>query len=137
MPNWGQENPGSGNADGHPNADDQDKSFIPKVIPHLTEFGTQTAIAGVRVLTPREKKEPPFAVHVTRMAGGFTLIAGVVMLIAAAPTLGVAIILLSALYFALAEIINYLAIIAGNSGASRPSHDREELEDFDPELAQR
>ena len=137
MPNWEQKNPSNGNRDGQPNADDQDKSFIPKVIPHPTEFGTQTAIAGVRVLTPREEKEPPFAVHVTRMAGGLTLIAGVVMLISAAPTLGIAIILLSALYFALAEIINYLAIIAGNSGAPRPAHQPEELEDLDPELAQR
>lgn len=46
------------------------------------------------------------------MAGGLTLMGGIVMLVAAAPAVGVAVVLLSALYFALAEIINYLAIIA-------------------------
>jgi len=46
------------------------------------------------------------------MAGLLTLFGGVVLLIAASPAIGVAVVLLSALYFALAEIISYLAVIA-------------------------
>ena len=49
------------------------------------------------------------------MAGLLTLFGGVVLLIAASPAIGVAVVLLSALYFALAEIISYLAVIARNS----------------------
>ena len=101
--------------------------------------GTRSAIAGVRVLTPRENEsDPPFVVHLTRMAGGFTLIAGILMMIASTPTLGVAIVLLSALYFALAEIINYLAIIARNSDAAHRffSDEREEFRD-QREMAER
>ena len=48
------------------------------------------------------------------MAGLLTLFGGVVLLIAASPAIGVAVVLLSALYFALAEIISYLAVIAHN-----------------------
>jgi len=51
------------------------------------------------------------------MAGLLTLVGGVVLLIAASPAIGVAVVLLSALYFALAEIISYLAVIAHNSRA--------------------
>jgi len=73
------------------------------------------------------------------MAGGFTLIAGVLMMIASTPTLGVAIVLLSALYFALAEIINYLAIIARNSDAAYRffSDERAEAECEDVEVLNR
>jgi hypothetical protein len=49
------------------------------------------------------------------MAGLLTLFGGVVLLIAASPAIGVAVVVLSALYFALAEIISYLAVIARNS----------------------
>jgi hypothetical protein len=48
------------------------------------------------------------------MAGLLTLFGGVVLLITASPAIGVAVVLLSALYFALAEIISYLAVIARN-----------------------
>jgi hypothetical protein len=46
------------------------------------------------------------------MAGLLTLLGGVILLVAANAIVGICIILLSALYFALAEIISYLAIIA-------------------------
>jgi len=49
------------------------------------------------------------------MAGLLTLFGGVVLLVTASPAIGVAVVLLSALYFALAEIISYLAVIARNS----------------------
>jgi hypothetical protein len=61
--------------------------------------------------------ERPLVVHLTRMAGLLTLLGGVIMLIAGNAGIGVAIILLSALYFAFAEIIRYLAVIARGSGA--------------------
>jgi hypothetical protein len=51
------------------------------------------------------------------MAGLLTLFGGVGLLITASPAIGVAVVLLSALYFALAEIISYLAVIARNSRA--------------------
>ena len=51
------------------------------------------------------------------MAGLLTLFGGVVLLIAASPAIRVAVVLLSALYFALAEIISYLAVLARNSQA--------------------
>ena len=70
------------------------------------------------MFTPRHHAlEPPLVVHLTRMAGLLTLFGGVVLLIAASPAIGVAVVLLSALYFALAEIISYLAVIAHNSRA--------------------
>jgi hypothetical protein len=70
------------------------------------------------VFTPRDRElEQPLVVHLTRMAGLLTLFGGVVLLIAASPAIGVAVVLLSALYFALAEIISYLAVIANNSRA--------------------
>jgi hypothetical protein len=61
--------------------------------------------------------EPPLVVHLIRMAGLLTLLGGVIMLIAGNVGIGVAIILLSALYFALAEIIRYLAMIARRPGS--------------------
>jgi hypothetical protein len=68
------------------------------------------------VFTPRHRElEPPLIVHLTRMAGLLTLFGGIALLIAASPAIGVAVVLLSALYFALAEIISYLAVIAHNS----------------------
>jgi hypothetical protein len=70
------------------------------------------------VFTPRHRElEPPLVVHLTRMAGLLTLFGGVVLLVAASPAIGVAVVLLSAFYFALAEIISYLAVIARNSQA--------------------
>ena len=70
------------------------------------------------MFTPRDRElEQPLVVHLTRMAGLLTLFGGVVLLIAASPAIGVAVVLLSALYFALAEIISYLAVIANNSRA--------------------
>jgi hypothetical protein len=51
------------------------------------------------------------------MAGLLTLFGGVVLLITASSAIGVAVVLLSALYFALAEIISYLAVLARNSQA--------------------
>ena len=65
------------------------------------------------------ERELPLAVHVIRVAALLSLVAGVIMM-AVSAQLGIAIILLSALYIALAEIINYLAIIAGGSPSSRP-----------------
>jgi hypothetical protein len=79
------------------------------------QAGTSRAIASWRVFTPRYRElEPPLVVHLTRIAGLLTLFGGVVLMVAASPAIGVAIVLLSALYFALAEIISYLAIIARN-----------------------
>ena len=49
------------------------------------------------------------------MAGLLTLFGGIALLVTASPAVGVAVVLLSALYFALAEIIFYLAVIARNS----------------------
>jgi len=70
------------------------------------------------VFTPLHRElEPPLVVHLTRMAGLLTLFGGVVLLITASPAIGVAVVLLSALYFALAEIISYLAVLARNSRA--------------------
>jgi hypothetical protein len=63
--------------------------------------------------------EPPLVVHLTRMAGLLTLLGGVIMLIAGNAGVGIAIVLLSALYFALAKIIRYLAVIARGSGAHK------------------
>ena len=59
--------------------------------------------------------EPPLVVHLTRVAGLLTLLGGVIILVAANAGIGIAVILLSALYFALAEIIRYLAVIARGS----------------------
>jgi hypothetical protein len=63
--------------------------------------------------------EPPLVVHLTRMAGLLTLLGGMIMLIAGNAGIGVAIILLSALYVALAEIIRYLAMIRPRLRLSR------------------
>jgi hypothetical protein len=54
------------------------------------------------------------------MAGLLTLFGGVVLLITASPAIGVAVVLLSALYFALAEIISYLAVLAVIARNSQP-----------------
>jgi uncharacterized membrane protein len=54
------------------------------------------------------------------MAGLLTLFGGVILMVAANVAIGIAIILLSALYFVLAEIVGYLAIIARNSQNGRP-----------------
>lgn len=77
--------------------------------------------------------EPPLVVHLTRTAGVLTLCGGVILLVAANAVIGVAIILLSALYFALAEIIAYLAVIARNSQAANPFF-REEPEEAGREM---
>jgi hypothetical protein len=72
------------------------------------------------VFSSREpERDLPLAVHVIRLAGLLSLFAGLIMMVGASTQLGIAIILLSALYIALAEIINYLAIIAGNSQAAQ------------------
>ena len=63
------------------------------------------------------------------MAGLLTLFGGVVLLVAASPAIGVAVVLLSALYFALAEIISYLAIIARNSQRTDLFFEDEEIRD--------
>ena len=63
------------------------------------------------------------------MAGVLTLFGGVVLLIAANPAIGVAVVLLSALYFALAEIISYLTVIARNSRPPEPFYDTEDIHD--------
>jgi hypothetical protein len=75
-----------------------------------------------RVLSQQElgdapAPEPPLVVHLTRIAGLLTLLGGIIMMVTANAGIGVAIILLSALYFALAEIIRYLAVIACRSRA--------------------
>jgi hypothetical protein len=75
---------------------------------------------GSRVFSSEvPERELPLAVHVIRVAALLSLVAGVIMM-AVSAQLGIVIILLSALYIALAEIINYLAIIAGGSHAARP-----------------
>ena len=82
------------------------------------------------MFTPRHRElEQPLVVHLTRMAGLLTLFGGVVLLIAANPAIGVAVVLLSALYFALAEIISYLAVIARNSRAPETFYDPEDIHD--------
>ena len=84
------------------------------------------------MLNPRYRElERPLVVHLTRMAGLLTLFGGVVLLIAASPAIGVAVILLSALYFALAEIISYLAVIAHNCRPPEPffEDDTDEVHD--------
>lgn len=81
-------------------------------------------------ITDDEHREPPLCVHLTRMAGLLTLFAGIVFMIAANPALGVAIVLLSALYFALAEIIRYLAIIA-DRGRSTEEIQKNESDHFE------
>lgn len=76
-----------------------------------------TGVFTVHEIGEARTPEPPLVVHLTRMAGLLTLLGGVIMLIAGNAGIGVAIILLSALYFALAEIIRYLAVIARGSGS--------------------
>jgi hypothetical protein len=73
-------------------------------------------------------------VHIVRTAALLSLFAGVITLIAASVELGVAIILLSALYVALAEIINYLAMIAHNPKAAQRFLEHESAENFEREL---
>jgi hypothetical protein len=58
------------------------------------------------------ERELSLFVHLTRMVGLLTLLGGIILMVAANAVIGVAIVLLSALYFALAEIIRYLALIA-------------------------
>jgi len=67
------------------------------------------------------------------MAGLLTLFGGVGLLIAASPAIGVAVVLLSALFFALAEIISYLAVIARNSQPPE-SFFEDDTEDIDDEV---
>lgn len=75
------------------------------------------------------QREPPLFVHLTQMAGLLTLFGGVVLMIAANGVIGIVIILLSALYFALAEIIRYLALISHHSHTARSvSPEPEEFE---------
>ncbi|MDB6146958.1 MAG: hypothetical protein JWO45_622 [Spartobacteria bacterium] len=81
-----------------------------------------------------DDREPPLIVHLTRMAGALTLVAGVIMLIAASPAIGVAIVLLSALYFALAEIIGYLALIARHLRPGDQSFFRDAADDLEREI---
>ena len=86
------------------------------------------------MLTPRHRElERPLIVHLTRMAGLLTLFGGIVLLITASPAIGVAVVLLSALYFALAEIISYLAVIAGNSRPAQ-SFFEDDTEDIHDEV---
>lgn len=68
-----------------------------------------------------EKSEPPLVVHLARISGLLTLCGGFILLVVQ-PLVGVAIVLLSALYFVLAEIINYLARIATLLAADRRKH---------------
>lgn len=63
------------------------------------------------------------------MAGLLTFFGGIVLLIAASPAIGVAVVLLSALYFALAEIISYLAVIAHNWRGPESFFEDEEIQD--------
>jgi hypothetical protein len=85
-----------------------------------------------RVFNSRHRElVPPFVVHLTRMVGLLTLFGGVGLLIAASPAMGVAVVLLSALCFALAEIVSYLAVIARNSRPPKSffEHDSEDIHD--------
>lgn len=74
-----------------------------------------------------QNAEPPLFVHLTRIAGLLTLFGGILLLVAANAVVGVCAVLLSALCFALAQIIEYLAVIArklsgcqfGRNGRSR------------------
>lgn len=63
------------------------------------------------------------------MAGLLTLFGGIVLLVTASPAIGVAVVLLSALYFALAEIISYLAVIARNSRPTESFFEDDEIHD--------
>jgi hypothetical protein len=82
-------------------------------------------------------REQLLTVHLIRIAAVLSLFAGVIMLIAASVELGVAIILLSALYVALAEIINYLSVIAHNSKVNQRAFESDPIEDFEHEFAER
>jgi hypothetical protein len=89
------------------------------VIPQLTDNGqpiTWRFLLSQEIADARTS-EPPLVVHLTRVAGFLTLLGGVIMLLAGNAGIGIAIILLSALYFALAEIIRSLAVIARGSGS--------------------
>ena len=92
-----------------------------------------------RVPSSRETKaERPLTVHLIRTAAYLSLFAGVIMLIAGNAQLGVVIVLLSALYVALAEIVNYLAIIARRPDTSqRMFEEHEQVEDLEAEYAER
>jgi predicted RND superfamily exporter protein len=93
------------------------------------DFGIPHAKAQRSVSIPQHgQREPPLFVHLTRMAGLLTLFAGIILMVAANAVIGVAIVLLSALYFALAEIIRYLALIARGQ-QEEPSF----FQDADPE----
>lgn len=70
---------------------------------------------GENELPEPRTSDAPLVVHVTRVAALLTLFGGVIMLMTGSAEIGIAIILLSALYVALAEIIRYLAVIACRS----------------------
>ena len=60
---------------------------------------------------------------------------GVILMIAANAVAGVCIVLLSALYFALAEIINYLAVIARSCATRQSSVTPETADDVEFDLS--
>jgi hypothetical protein len=94
--------------------------------------------ARTRTMSSTQDNEPPLTVYLIRGASFLSVFAGVIMLVAGNAQLGVAIILLSALYIALAEIINYLAQIARNSeAANRFFGDESAPEHFQREMAER
>jgi hypothetical protein len=115
-----------------------DKPLSSNEKPTPDEHGTGFATVLRRVLSSRyADRESPLTVLIIRSAAVLSLFAGVIMLIAASVELGVAIILLSALYVALAEIINYLAVIARNSAATQRAFESDPIEDFEHEFAER
>ena len=115
-----------------------DNPLSPNEKPTRNEYGTRFATTLARVLSSRyTDRESPLTVHIIRSAALLSLFAGVITLIAASVALGVAIILLSALYAALAEIINYLAMIAHNPKATQRFFESEPAEDFEREFAER
>lgn len=77
------------------------------------------------------ERDLPLTVHVMRSAAFLSLFAGVIMLVAGNAQLGVAIILLAALYIGLAEVINHLAVIARYSRMAQALFD-EEPDDDEP-----
>jgi hypothetical protein len=130
FPDSGQKNPDVGNFNEHTvngllpqAADPEDEAW-------QTPNWHKLCNSDRGVFTPRHRElERPLVVHLTRMAGLLTLFGGIVLLIAASPAIGVAVVLLSALYFALAEIISYLAVIAHNSRGPESFFEDEEIQD--------
>ena len=130
FPDSGQKNPDVGNFNDHTVNGLLPQAVDPEDEAWQTPNWHKLCNSDRRVFTPRHRElERPLVVHLTRMAGLLTFFGGIVLLIAASPAIGVAVVLLSALYFALAEIISYLAVIAHNWRGPESFFEDEEIQD--------